>query len=891
MKNLKRMSMLLAVILVAISTVFCMVACSCSDDNTDSSTPQSTPNSNTTDNSTPSSGNTDTPKENLVSVTVVDKDGQGISGATVQICQGEQCFSKPIVTGNDGKGSREYDLNGASLKAKVLEIEGMDDYLVPGEMGYIYFPSGAKEITITVQPVSVNVVDQVGNKIEGAVVQLTQGEHAFSDTAVTDANGNVTAYIAIDGESITAVVKEVLSGNYEISAKPTTLSGYAATITVNKEINYTVTVKDILGNGVENVTVKLFDCEKGYLQKTVKTDEQGIAIFENMDLKDYYVTAVTSSPAYVITTEATDGKYYFAQGSTTLDLEAIELTELTYTVTLSNAQAGLTVQILDESNKLVTEAQTGQGGVATFTLPNGTYVAVLVTEGEMKANPITFVKYGETSGTITVFQGASGTQDNPIYIFTEATVELTANEAKYIAIPNAYRKVIGISYYVNLVIDTGDVTELSADEGWYVLAGGEKAGDVFVFSIAAEEDTTVSITVSSPGSYDNPIDLNEAADQIDGYETTVQVGGEDSYTVYYTYIAEADGTLKISTQNKLAYISINDYHTNMFPVSKGDKVVISVSSFDENDYSTPKTDVDLKFSFGEEKADYKIVVHMDGTLTQGVVVILYEDNSGTLTEVARGTTNASGEYVFENVVYDGHYVAGAEIADNYEISNISVAFDSLTEVDLYIKHKNDGSFEHPFEFSIMGEENVSVGAGGSVWYTKFVNFGDSINVLVTDNLNAVIKAYRIGESEPVAVSSIVDGAVVLTFPSNGTIYDIEMTTQDKSAAEYTVVAQTKEKPQGSSAENPVVIEESGTAQREIGTELTYFLFMSDEAVSKVTITVNGDATLYSVAASFSGVITNEVDNNTLVIEEFNGSVMFAIASQSSSLCEVTVTAE
>ena len=95
------------------------------DDATDSSTESSTTNSSTDEGSTnsstaesskPDDGN-DEANPNLVKVTVLNQLGKPVSGATIQICQDEVCFNKPIQTGADGTGSREYTLSQGNLKA------------------------------------------------------------------------------------------------------------------------------------------------------------------------------------------------------------------------------------------------------------------------------------------------------------------------------------------------------------------------------------------------------------------------------------------------------------------------------------------------------------------------------------------------------------------------------------------------------------------------------------------------------------------------------------------------------------------------------------------------------------------------------------------------------
>ena len=433
MKGIKRIAMLVAVMLVALSMVAVLASCG-GDDTTGSSDDSTSTTSSTTTPTTGSTGGGDGVEDNpnLVKVTVVDQNNKPIKGATVQICQGETCFAKPIVTGNDGVGTREYSSLGSErLKAKIQAINGNEDYLVPGEMGYVYFGEGEREITIKVRKVIVNVFDQNDKAVEGAAIQLYQGEHAFKDLIYTDADGIAYAFIAISGEDIGAQVTEILSGSgYELDNEIVYFDPgmYEATVLVSKLTTYSVKITTMLGKPIYNAKVELFDVAKNRKQKTAYTDESGIARFENMDPNEYYVKVTIESPAFKIITEASDGKYMFGN-SYTLNIDVIELEKITYTVNAPESLNGYEVLVFDDRFDFVHEFLVIENGKVTFEASNGNYVVVVITQSSEYIKPVIFLKNDSAVAEVTVENAVAGADANhPIYLIGNNGIAILPNE-------------------------------------------------------------------------------------------------------------------------------------------------------------------------------------------------------------------------------------------------------------------------------------------------------------------------------------------------------------------------------------------------------------------------------------------------------------------------------
>lgn len=923
MKGIKRIAVLLAVLLVALSMV-CLV--SCGDDKTDDTTNPTTnsttapttnsnnPNGGSTGSTNNGGDNTDVENPNLVTVKVVDQNGKGISGAVVQICQGESCFSKAIVTGGDGYGSREYSgLSDERLKAKVNSVPGLDNYLTPGEYGYIYFDSGSRELTITIKKVHVEVLDQDGKSVEAAVIELTQGEQKLEDTLVTDADGIAEGFIAVDGNEVSAVVTEILSGgSYKLSKEPTYfgIGLYESTITVNKLSAYTVKLSTMQGLNVTGAKVELYDVEKNRKQKTVYTDENGVAKFENVAPGEYYVKVSHENPSYVVITEAADGKYMFGTG-TTISLDVVILPEITYSVTLSDKKSGLTVLLLNADNEIVYEAVTDENGVASLNAPNGSYVAVVVTTDGTYYSPVYFEADKTAAGESTVGDTKAGeSKDTPIILYTSsAHVEFKAGEKVWVKVVNAHRKTFAIStevvYY--LALYNGD-EEISNDkyEGINSISLDIEGGIVVEYiCIDPQAGGFADIFANAPGTHDNPIDITENVNDADSaYEREESI--EKNTVIYYTYTAGKDGTLVVVANGLDVHFNgdslgmVTDDGRHLYPISAGQSVVVAVAYFGGSDVM----DASISFSVAEEKVSYSVVVHKDGTESEGVTVILYKLTDDGLVEVARGVTLENGEAVFENIAYASNYVVKVEYPEGYKAAlDDELALGASTSGHFYLEIIKTGTVDLPFSFDTMnGEEIANVAENGVVWYTLYVrpsNDGTRYK-LTTSNKNAVIKVFYSDTNgddvidlndTPVGVSALNGDSVEYLFTSNNKIYKIAVMTENSQADSVELVYSQVETEAGATVDNAIEIEGSVTESVTVINGTTYYRYTG--VAGKLTVTLTGEGKLQTVTLSMdSDPVITDAEGNTFVIEDTQGNwIYFAITSDTEGEAELTVSIE
>jgi len=876
------------------------------DDATDSSTESSTTNSSTDEGSTnsstaesskPDDGN-DEANPNLVKVTVLNQLGKPVSGATIQICQDEVCFNKPIQTGADGTGSREYTLSQGNLKAKIVSIKGMDDFLASEE--YIYFDEGSREVTITIQKVTVNVFDgdsENNDAIEGAQVQLYQGEYALDGELITDADGVVSGFVALTGGEFSAKVTKfhINAALYEVSKEAVKLGEgvYDGSIAVNQKMVYTIKLSNFMsGAPFAGVKVKLWLGDS--FEDTAITDENGIARFENVGDGEYSIEIVFDSPAYVaIGASEEDGRHYF-YGEKTLNIDVIELTYIEYTVNVSNKKAGQTVVVYDIYNAEYCAYETDENGVVKFGAKNGYYTAVLVTEADKYAKPVSFVKGDSAVGTIEVMdnKAAGSSKDAPIILtLGEFTFALEADKAVWFAIPNAYGMSVSFGAEVNIGFD--GMLEEADGEYYFTVEKGEMA----VFSLTSDVATSIPMVTKAPGTMYNPYEVSGSVKE----DVTVYV----SEVVYYSYTADKDGTLVVTIDGDVVVL-FDEFYTGlnveagvyMYPVKAGQTLLVSL----DGSNLMKGLDAEIGFSVEEKKVDYTISVTKDGDTADGVVVILYARNGEELVEVARATTDETGMCAFIDIAYAGNYVIKAECPEGYTYIMEEIELGLEVYGSYYLTKIKTGEPDAPFEFDTTDElkETAEVKENGTVWYVVYVRPGmDSKFSVIANSANAVIKIYNADTNDdgiidekdtPIATVTATEGKATYTFGTNGMPYTIAVSTADGSAETIELEYASNTLPAGSNEETAIEVFESGTYTAEVNGTV-YYVFAGNDSC-KLTVTLTGNATLKRVIRSMDGSTLEDVEGNVLTVEDTEGTwIFFAISADEVGEYELTVTVE
>ncbi|MBQ7226667.1 MAG: hypothetical protein IJX02_08735 [Clostridia bacterium] len=917
MKSLKKFLVLALTISVVLSMALLMVACggdetpassSTAPSTTESSKPATQPSTpgSTTGSSSQGGSTVDPENPNLVKVSVVDPQGRPVKNATIQICQGETCFSKPIVTGNDGVGTREYDLKEGKLKAKIMEIAGVDNYLVPAETGYVYFKSDSRELTIQLQLVTVNVFDSTDSAVEGAVVQLYQGEQAFKDTLVTDADGIASGLIAVSGEEISAKITEVISGGSYVLPKEATpfgIGSYDGTITVGKLVDYVVSLSTMFDTYISGAKVELFD-SNDMKQATRTTDERGMAIFEELEPGNYYVKVTIVSPAYWIISDSEDGKYSFGESSE-LSLMVAVLSDITYTVNTPSSLNGKTLFVYNKALERVTECVVADG-VATFEATNGDYI-VICSDDTANAKAVIFTKDDSAKAEMKTFNGTAGSaQDKALFLTEAASLNCAAGFEAWFCVPYASGKLISFNNVVGTFTITwsdGTSTVVTAETAPVAPVVGDDG--MAYFCVTSAEESSVEMSVYLPGSESTPIDVQE---YIGNDKSLIAVSNGSEY-LYYTYTADKDGVLSIvadrfigiSVNGKDLYAIYGDNGVYIdIPVKSGETVVFCVSN-DSDSFDG----AGLTFTFGELKKNYTVYAYVDFEAAEGITVILYSFDGESYTELARGVTNAEGAYVFENMDFSGDYYVELVPPQDYEISE-KAAFGYYNETSGYMNHVKDGSSDYPYEVDHeTGLGSISVGEGQTAWLSVYVypSFDGTTWYITFDDANVKFTVYYADTNDdgvvdendtPYGESAVVDGKATFTFSDNGRGYMIAITSVDGASVESSYKYATIEAEEGSSTSNA---KEYDTSAGDIVESLTagqtkYYVYTG--IGSKLTVTVVGEnVTLNTVQFQPSGDYSLiPAENNTLVIGDTEGAwIYFAVVADADATYELTIVAE
>lgn len=134
-------------ILLIVSVLMVFASCGSNDETAATNAPQaSTPTAAATKD--PSSEATPTPAAGKYKVTVVDNNGQPISGALIQLCLDETC--NPARTDKDGVAY--FNVADANYKVSFLTLP--EGYSYTGEDTNFYFEAGSYELTITLNKVA-----------------------------------------------------------------------------------------------------------------------------------------------------------------------------------------------------------------------------------------------------------------------------------------------------------------------------------------------------------------------------------------------------------------------------------------------------------------------------------------------------------------------------------------------------------------------------------------------------------------------------------------------------------------------------------------------------------------------------------------------------------------
>ncbi len=385
-----------------------------------------------------------------VTVTLLDANGNAVSGKDVTLAQGsgQSTITPNSAVTTDVNGQSTFTVKSQKMETVTYTATDSSDSLTITQTKQITFTAGAVnagQSSVTVSKanviannsdsatVTVTLKDINGNSVNNKTVSLTQGSGSSVITATqatTDTSGVATFTVkSSKAEAVTytaAVTADsvTVAQTASVTFQPGAVSASASTVAVSKSsvgadgvdsATVTVTLKDINGNAISGKNVTL---AQGSGQSTITpnsaviTDINGQAVFtvtsQKMETVTY--TATDSSDSLTITQTQqitfTAGAVNAGQSSVTVskaNVIANNSDSATVTVTLKdingNVISGKTVSLTQGSGSSVitaTQATTDASGIATFTV-NST-----------KAESVTYTA-AVTADAVTVAQTASVT--------------------------------------------------------------------------------------------------------------------------------------------------------------------------------------------------------------------------------------------------------------------------------------------------------------------------------------------------------------------------------------------------------------------------------------------------------------------------------------------------
>ena len=130
-----------------------------------------------------------------------------------------------------------------------------------------------------------------------------------------------------------------------------------------------------------------------------------------------------------------------------------------------------------------------------------------------------------------------------------------------------------------------------------------KSGATIKLITTAEGEDNISAKVYLPGSKKTPhqIEVNES------FSFDVEVA--ENGAVYYSFVADKDGTVRVTSESEYAYITING-NKDKKSVKNGDTVVMCFSSQKTSGSVTehPAVTISAELTFAQTTADYNVTV-------------------------------------------------------------------------------------------------------------------------------------------------------------------------------------------------------------------------------------------------------------------------------------------
>ena len=517
-------------------------------------------------------------------------------------------------------------------------------------------------------------------------------------------------------------------------------------VTIQQNETYTVTASDLHGNRLANILVELYKEEGDELVESAVTEANGRVTF--IVSPDKYYAKVSHAYENGAFTLVNDTDVVSFEKSKNAQIQFVVLdTSIDYTAVIKDASgayvSGATVMFYNEDFVVVGEAETDENGSATASLKNGTYYIVASVDGKY-VKAVSVEKNGAVEAEMLCEDVVPGSdKDHPIMIAGNIDITQAGGAQLWYSVPNAQGKTVEITSDAVEAFYNG--VKRKPQNGLILFELKEKGEAVFRIDVKSESEVNVTGEIYKLGSLKTP----EEIEVDEGYTFEgVKLGEGERY--YYSFVADKNGTVKVTTDTENAVISINGVRFKK-SVEAGDVVVICffTEKLSGESVTNPEAEISASLTFGESKAEYSATVKVENESKAGVTVELYYLNGNEYELKGTYTSDENGAVSFGELTETAKYFIKASYGEEYETVNEYTPFGDETTAVVYVTHKRDGSALYPFLVDADSETNtteVRVEDGKEVWYTLFYLTGATITV---DNANASVEIYtRSGDGEP-----------------------------------------------------------------------------------------------------------------------------------------------
>ena len=312
-----------------------------------------------------------TDKKTSTSIIKVDEDGNPLSGAVLQILDQNNSVVTQWTSTQDA-----HEINGllASGKTyKLHEVSAPDGYVVASDVAFTKNSNGTKQtITMTDKKtkISIKKVDESGNNVTGATLQVLDSQETVIDEWTTDGSLHEINGVLTVGQTYKLHEKTAPEGYVTASDKTFTVNNTDSVQTItmtDKKTGVNIRKVDEDGNNIAGASLVIKDSTGNIVKRWTSTQSSYTITGELIAGKTYTVEELTPPDGYayavskqfIVPSDGSSITVTFTDTKTNLQVRKVDSN--------GNNISGVTLQILDATNSSVVRTITTTSQPATVT--------------------------------------------------------------------------------------------------------------------------------------------------------------------------------------------------------------------------------------------------------------------------------------------------------------------------------------------------------------------------------------------------------------------------------------------------------------------------------------------------------------------------------------------